>query len=72
MLEDLTHLTVVALEVVVLVHGHNPEDLLAALGNDTASDQSSYKLLLIRLELLHSLQGNMCCYSCRLSIKILQ
>lgn len=31
-----THLAVVTLEVIILVHGHHPEDLLAALGTKRA------------------------------------
>lgn len=38
--EYLTHLTLVALEVIVLVHGHDPEDLLAALRH--TADKSGF------------------------------
>lgn len=31
-----THLAVVTLKVIILVHGHHPEDLLAALGTKPA------------------------------------
>lgn len=53
-MEDITHLAVVALKVVVLVHRHDPEDLLAALGNKTKSSNNVWNVCIHFREILHA------------------